>query len=282
MLMSATTYSVIVIGRNMLKEDSITSIITNITSNGQSQIVFTNMILAQDRNKNLDQYFDNDELNKEFGKLYQEFVIYMMGHPEAKKPSIDNLKELVYGYCEDYEKGTGKKIDMVAINGYFETFQVQLDKLEPQETELTKVFDLLYSDTFFNLMKIIFSTCILFVYLLEKDIIKTIRRVSNITIINGVSIMLLGFAVSTLINSVIPSGISIDSIYYIAYEFFYKIAYISIGIGIALYIFILIIKLILKRNKHQLATDNNDNPLLNSTDIQENINSDLNTKNTSF
>lgn len=242
MLICATTISVIIIGRIVLSENTINEIVDTIAKEANQDSAFTDAILTLDRNNQLNEYFDNEELTAAYGRLYRDFVFYNLGIPDTQKPSIAEIKELVNKYCQEYENKTGNKVDMVAINGYFETFENEITKLKPENTELTKYFEILYSNKIICFIIATLVVCTLLIYLLKKDILKTIKSISTVSIINGVGIIALGFVLYYLIGNMSSTDSFLSKITQSISNIFYQVGGISLGLGLIVSIIIPILK----------------------------------------
>lgn len=274
MLLCATTFSVIIIGREVLSEENIIAVIDTITNDVANESSIIDTILEQDRNSNLNKYFDNEELTDAYGRLYRDFIFYESGFPDAEKPSINEIKELVNRYCDEYEKDTGNKVDMIAINGYFETFQLKIDDLSQSDNELSKFFELLYSDSFLNLVISMFAICLLFIFLIKREFLKTLKSISSVTIINGIAIISLGYVLCSILSSMNVNDLPLNNIAKSICNIFYRIGGISFCIGLT---FLVIITIVKKRFINQtpgiystvVSGNNNESPLFDYQPIND-------------
>lgn len=248
-----TSISSIFIARIILSGDNLSQIMNIAFEAESSNGSYADYILNNiDPNApKVSEYVDTEKMVDVVGDYMSEYIKYSSGVNNTKKPNIDEIKNLLLDYCDEYEKATGKKIDTEIIDEVMNNLDEEMGKLkvEDQNSEITKLFNLIYSD---NLLYILIGLTILMLiilYLINKDMLSILNYISTSCLLNGVSIVTLGFfvsqAVTTMNNKSVPLSTTIAKI-------FYKVGFTSIGIGV---IFI-IIRIVLKKQNLNLQEKN--------------------------
>lgn len=278
-LISATTLSVIIIARGIFSEETLTKIVDVVIKEENIDSLYEENITSNEEKAVLEIFFNDEEIKKEFVSIYRNYLLYSLGVSNIEKPNTDNLKDILNKYCIEYKNKTGIEVDSSIFDEYLVTFEENVKTSEGAFEQIKKVINYIYSEKIFNTIITIIGICILFIYLLKRNLLSTFKSISNVAIINGVGISALGYALISVLNNASTNSQEILEITQIISKLFYNIGGTSLGVGIVSFIIISIIKRRFIRNSHGLnntltSGENNENPLFNYdpiNDVQDNI-----------
>ena len=278
-LISATTLIVIIIARGIFSEETLTKIVDVVIKEENIDSLYEENITSNEEKAVLEIFFNDEEIKKEFVSIYRNYLLYSLGVSNIEKPNTDNLKDILNKYCIEYKNKTGIEVDSSIFDEYLVTFEENVKTSEGAFEQIKKVINYIYSEKIFNTIITIIGICILFIYLLKRNLLSTFKSISNVAIINGVGISALGYALISVLNNASTNSQEILEITQIISKLFYNIGGTSLGVGIVSFIIISIIKRRFIRNSHGLnntltSGENNENPLFNYdpiNDVQDNI-----------
>lgn len=217
-----------------------------------TSISFTEMIINAFGNNDplLKEYFNEEEIKKEYSKLFIQYVLYLNGFPNASQPDFYYIENLINNKISAYEKATGNQIDRTYINLFFDEFSKNIQVNIEIPSEYIEIIKLLSSSFIKNILLTIIIICFLLLLLINKKILSVLKYTSFIFLVNTILLSIFTNSFKPILNDTLAqSGISnfsfiIDNIFS---KFNSHIAITSI-IFVVSFIIIVITKII-KNNK---------------------------------
>lgn len=166
----------------------------------------------------LAKYLDEDEVNKEFGKFFSDFLKYTLGVPNQKLPTLSGMKKLLDKAIAEYIKDTGKEFDYDTYNEQYERVEASIEtelipETEKAPEEVSMIFKIIYSDTIMLILVLLIAISLLIDYLIRKDLLIVLRHTGIVSLINAFSFGSLGlFILSVETDDVGPANKIIDLI----------------------------------------------------------------------
>lgn len=156
-------------------------------------------VLGEEYDSDIEEYFDVDAFEKEFGQLASDYLQYSSGIT-SDKPDTEKLQELVENAIEKFEDKEDVEIDKTYVDEFFDTLESELEATEIADSEVTQVMSVIYSQGLLIGAIAITIVCLLCIYLLSKDISKTIKRAGIVSIVNGILVLGLGKLIDIALN----------------------------------------------------------------------------------
>lgn len=278
-LISATTLSVIIIARGIFSEETLTKIVDVLIKEEDINSLYEENLTSPEEKAALEVFFNNEEIKKEYVSIYRNSLLYYLGVSNIEKPSTNNLKNILNNYCIEYKNKTGIEIDSSVFNEYLNTFEKNTNESEGTFEQIRKVINYIYSEKIFNTIIALIGVCILFIYLLKRNLFDTFKSISTAAIINGVGVSALGSALVSVLNSSSTNSQEVLKIADIISKLFYNVGVTSLASGIILIVIISIVKKRFIKNSHGInntltSSEDNKNPIFNYNpinDVQDNI-----------
>lgn len=137
----------------------------------------------------LAKYLDEDELNKEFGKFFSDYLKYTLGVPNQELPTLEGMKKLLDEAIDEYVKETGKEFDYDTYNKEYEEIEASIEtelipETERASEEVVMLFKIIYSDTVMLILIILVIISLLIDYLIRKDIFIILRHAGIVSLVN--------------------------------------------------------------------------------------------------
>lgn len=251
MLVSLTSLSVLLILRTILSGDVIGTLFGNVM-NATSGENYLEKIVEPINSKEyaeLNKYFDVKEFEKVIGNYASDILIYQGQGLTGEKPDTTELKKYFQDTISKYEKDNNVDIDTSGIDEIIDNIEMEVEKTDifQGNTYIKDIFDLIYSKIDIVLIAIIII-CLIIILLINRSIIKTLKYLSIALILNGLSILLLGLALSYVIKNLLEKPIAMNTINIIKYEI-NKNGFINLGLGIIILIIVIISSIIIKHKK---------------------------------
>ena len=145
----------------------------------------------------LAKYLDEDELNKEMGKFFSNYLKYMLGVPNQKLPTLEGMKKILDEAIAEYIKDTGKEFDYDSYNKEYEKIEASIEselipESEKPSEEVSMIFKIIYSDTIMVILVLLVIISILINYLIRKDLLIVFRHTGIVSLINAFTFGSLG------------------------------------------------------------------------------------------
>lgn len=260
-LISLTTISSIYVARNLLSGQNIVNLVDQELTALTEDFSYSNLFYETTGNeeyKKLDKYINEEELKKAYGDIVTDMIKYSTNVPNADKPSIKELKELIYKYCQEYEKDTKNKVDYKIIDETFTELETKLtdtEDIKSTDTTINKIFKFIYSDTIIYGAVAITLICIISMFfLLCKSLISLLKHFVTILFFNALGSAGLGKALNTIFSNNLDNQIKL--ILNNITSTFNKITIISIIFAIIFLIIIIILKIITKKKEEKSKLEN--------------------------
>lgn len=239
-LLSVIVVSALLLARNFLSGPNLVNILTGQLE--EENINITEVITEE--YEGLEDYIDKEELKKELGNIMEDYLKYSSGVPNAKKPSIDEMRVLINKYCDKYEEATGKTIDKEKINESLESFEESINdevKKENIDPNVSKVFKIIYSNSVLAIFIVTIIVGLILILIISKAIKALFIHAAIISILNSGLIGGIGDALKKLNTSTESIDLAmIDNLV----SSFKQVALVSLVIGIILIVIVVIIHLI--------------------------------------
>jgi hypothetical protein len=264
LLFCLTTISVTYVAKSILEGTLLLelgeSIIGNTFSHVQEAGInnYVDMIFAGTSNRypDIEKYFQNDRIQEELGTIFTNYIKYVAGIPDTEKPNITALSTYIEQSALEYEKGTGTTIDLTAPNAFLKELETNLNgQNQPMNSNLTKAFEYIYSDSVYTLPIIISLICVALLFIINWDIAAVLTSIGTSLIMNAIGTYGLGFGLKialqkqNLLDEFATKAVNVFTGY------FNKIGTISLISGIILIVLAFIYKKIKKPK--QVAPPNN-------------------------
>ncbi len=203
-------------------------------------------IMGDEYNEDIEEYFNIKKLEKELGNFISDYFLYVSG-VNKDKPELDELRDLVEDAVEKYEDEEGTKVDDEEIDIFFDELEAELDANELLDDEVTDVMAIIFSGGLLYGSMAVVVLCLALIYVLNKDIKKTVKRAGILFIIDGILV----FGLGALLNALSNAQADLKSILGIVVNLFNTGAIICIVIGIVL----IVVSKVLKKNTN-IASSN--------------------------
>ena len=205
MLVVLVLFSVITIARSMLNGNNLYDVIKEGVQEklGDKRIEqsMIETMLPEAESEEIIKYINENKLNEEMGNLISGYLKYTSGVTK-EKPDMSEFKEILDEAIKKYEKETGKKVDTKRYDDAINSFEEEIVKKNDIDIDekVRNIFGLMYSNTIYYGMVIVFVICLLFIYLINRSIITTFRSTYIIFIISSVFFIIVSFLSKYLNN----------------------------------------------------------------------------------
>lgn len=251
MLIALSSLSTLIIVRIILSGEVIGNLFSNVmnASSGENYLDKVVEPIVDENYKDFTKYLDEKELEKVIGNYVSDVLIYQGTGATKNKPDTTELKKYFQDTISKYEKENNVNIDNSVIDEMIDNIENEVENTDIfQGNQYVKnIFDIIYSNLDIVIIAVIIA-CLIIILLINRSIIKTLRYFSTALILNGISILLLGGALSYVIKSLIDKSLNLSAINIVKYEI-NKNGFINLGLGIIILIIVIISSIITKHNK---------------------------------
>ncbi len=203
-------------------------------------------IMGDEYDEDIEEYFNIKKLEKELGNFVSDYFLYASG-VNKDEPKLDKLRDLVDDAIEKYEDKEDVKIDDDEVDIFFDELEDELDDTEFLDDEVADVMKIIFSGSLLYGSMAVVIVCLALIYVLNKDIKKTVKRAGIAFIIDGILV----FGLGALLNTAIGSEQELKSIIEIVVNLFNTGAILCLILGIAL----IVVSKVLKKNTN-IASSN--------------------------
>ena len=257
MLMSLTTFCSVFLLRSLLSGPNLAKIMTSVAQKTDTLDIskFTNSDVKIELDE-VDKEFLEKDAMEVYGDLISQILEYEMGTRDTL-PDTTKLKEKMKDLAEDYEKKTGKEVDISELEKGIDEAIEQYGKETKNEPilneDIKKVFSVIFSNTLLIASIIVFVVCAILIVVINKSILPLLKHLIIILIINGVGNGLLSKALSSVVKDNSEVGVVlVDNIS----GLINNVLIISIICAAVLIIAYIAIKIILKKKKEVPVIEN--------------------------
>jgi len=234
--------SVLIMARMFLSASSMTDIVKFIMAEEGGII---ESVVDDDINYEIVEYINEEEINEELGKFVSDYLKYIGGAPNAKKPSSKGFIKLFEKYIDEYEKDTGNKVDRSEINEVFDELDEELDEIvnEPVDKDVALVFSIVYSDGLIIGLSSAIVVCFVLDYLLRKNLFIVIRHSGIVFTISSIIILAFGMLLKFVLNTNVEElDIALVNGFV---NIFNKVGIVELVVGVLL----IVVSVVLNKNK---------------------------------
>lgn len=253
MLIALTSLSALIIVRIILSGEVIGSLFGNVmnATDGENYIdKVVEPIVAEDY-KDFTKYIDEKEFERVIGNYASDVLIYQGKGLTGDKPDTKELKKYFQDTISKYEKENNVNIDTSILDEMIDNIEKEVEETDifQGNTYIKKVFDVIYSSIDIVIISVIIA-CLIIILLINRSIRSTLKYFSTALILNGISILSLGFALSYVIKNLIEKSMDLSAINIVKYEI-NKNGFINLGLGIVILIITIISSIIIKHKKNK-------------------------------
>lgn len=261
-LFCLTTISIAYIAKDILKGPLLMELGYNVISDSFYEVnergitSYIDLLFAgtSSQYEDIDKYFDEEEIKKELGAIFTDYIKYAAGIPGAEAPSTESLTAYVNQCASNYEVNTGKTIDLTIPNAFVQNLESSIHKDEKiVDAKVQKVLQLIYADNIYTIPIVVMIISVLLLLIINRDLAVILSNLGTSFVINGICTFGLGFGLKTAINK---QGLMTDfteKIIKIFVTHFNKVAIICLVVGILF----LASSFIIKMTKKNKVTSNN-------------------------
>ena len=233
LLLSLTTVIVSYVLRNFVASDNI------------EKMIFTdNKIIIDNEENKFNEYIDEQEINKIYSKILSDYIKYNMGI-NKEEPSLEELRNILNKYCDNYDKDSEFKINRAFIDINIDKLDKNLkDNMIIKNKKYNKIFNLLYAKITLYSAIILFILIIVIIFLINRNILKLIADLISVFMMNTVGMFLMGIVIEYKLRN----EIGIEAIIKYLKDILNNVALYSLIIGIILLVIYFIVLKIKKKN----------------------------------
>lgn len=234
LLLSLTTVIVSYVLRNFVSSDNI------------EKMIFTdNKIIIDNEENKFNDYIDEQEINKIYSKILSDYIKYNMGI-NKEEPSLEELRNILNKYCDNYDKDSEFKINRGFIDINIDKLDKNLkDNMIIKNKKYNKIFNLLYAKITLYSAIILFILIIVIIFLINRNILKLIADLISVFMMNTVGMFLMGIVIEYKLRN----EIGIEAIIKYLKDILNNVALYSLIIGIILLVIYFIVLKIKKKTR---------------------------------